>query len=66
MKRYKRLLSVLCAVVIALTATVSVNACTTFAVGKDASANGATMVAHTCDGWYDHRIQVVEGGTDAE
>ena len=66
MKRYKRLLSVLCAVVIALTATVSVNACTTFAVGKDASANGATMVAHTCDGWYDHRIQVVEGGTHAE
>lgn len=40
-------------------------ACTTTAVGKDASENGAVIVSHTCDGWYDHRIVVVEGGTHA-
>ena len=66
MKRYKRLLSVLCAVVIALTATVSVNACTTIAVGKDASADGSTMISHSVDGWYDERIEIVPGGTHAE
>ena len=66
MKRYKRLLCVLCAVVIALTATVSVNACTTIAVGKDASADGSTMISHSVDGWYDERIEIVPGGTHAE
>ena len=23
------------------------------------------LVSHTCDGWYDHRIQIVRGGTHA-
>ena len=45
---------------------ISASACTTVAVGKDASADGSVMVAHTCDGWYDHRIQIVEGGIHAD
>ncbi len=41
-------------------------ACTPLAAGKDATVDGSTMVAHTCDGWYDHRIQIVPGGTFEE
>ncbi|MDO4266652.1 MAG: C69 family dipeptidase [Eubacteriales bacterium] len=40
-------------------------ACTSLGIGKDASADGSVMVSHTCDGWYDHRIQIVEGGKHA-
>ena len=38
-------------------------ACTPMGVGKDASADGSVLVSHTCDGWYDHRIQIIPGGT---
>ena len=65
MKRFRKLICLVMAVVV-LSSLVTANACTTVAVGKDASADGSVMVAHTCDGWYDHRIQVVEGGTHAE
>jgi dipeptidase len=34
-------------------------------VGKDASVDGSVMVTHTCDGWYDHRIQIIPGGKHA-
>ena len=37
--------------------------CTVFVVGKDASVDGSVMTTHTCDGWYDARIQIVPGGT---
>ena len=37
--------------------------CTVFIVGKDASADGSVMTTHTCDGWYDSRVQIVPGGT---
>ena len=63
MKTMRRLLCLIMAVVMLSTAAIAANACTTVAVGKDASDTGAVMVAHTCDGWYDHRIQIVEGGT---
>ena len=53
------------ACVIALGTATSASACTTLAVGKDASDTGSVLVSHTCDGWYDHRIQIVEGGTHA-
>lgn len=38
-------------------------ACTSVMVGKKASANGEVLVSYTCDGWYDHRLVVVPGGT---
>jgi len=65
MKNMRRLLCLIMAVVMLSTAVIAANACTTVAVGKDASDTGAVLVAHTCDGWYDHRIQIVEGGTHA-
>ncbi len=37
-------------------------ACTSIPVSKEASADGSTMTAHTCDGWYDARTWVVPGG----
>ena len=53
------------ACVITLGTAVSAGACTTIAVGKDASADGAPMIAHSVDGWYDERIEVVKGGKHA-
>jgi dipeptidase len=38
-------------------------ACTVMMVGKNATVDGSVMTTHTCDGWYDHRIQVIPGGT---
>lgn len=64
-KNLKRLLSGALAMAMVFP-TISAYACTTVAAGKDASNNGAVLVAHTCDGWYDHRIQIVEGGTHTE
>jgi len=37
--------------------------CTSVMVGKDASVDGSVMTTHTCDGWYDNRIQIVPGQT---
>jgi len=37
--------------------------CTVILVGKDASVDGSVMTTHTCDGWYDNRIQIVPGQT---
>jgi len=65
MKRFKSLI----AVALVLTLVMSMNsafACTVMAAGKDATTDGSVMVTHTCDGWYDHRIQIVPGGTHAE
>ncbi|MCC8139013.1 MAG: C69 family dipeptidase [Lachnospiraceae bacterium] len=62
----KRGISILAAVATLACTPLSAYACTTVAVGKDASADGSVIVAHTCDGWYDHRIQIVEGGTHEE
>ena len=38
-------------------------ACTSVMVGKKATADGSVLVSYTCDGWYDHRLVVVPGGT---
>ncbi|MGM9589188.1 MAG: dipeptidase [Faecousia sp.] len=62
MKHLRRILCLVLAVVMLSTAVIAASACTTVAAGKNATDNGAVMVAHTCDGWYDHRIQIVEGG----
>ncbi len=61
----KRAASLAVAGVMLGTSTISASACTVLAVGKDASDTGSVLVSHTCDGWYDHRIQIVEGGTHA-
>ena len=62
---FKKVISLTTACVITLGTAVSASACTTLAVGKDASDTGAVLVSHTCDGWYDHRIQIVKGGKHA-
>lgn len=66
MKLLRKLVCLVMAIVMLSTAVIAANACTTIAVGKDASADGSTMVAHSVDGWYDERIEIVEGGTHAE
>ena len=66
MKTMRRILCLVMAIVMLSTAAIAANACTTVAVGKDASADGSTMVAHSVDGWYDERIEIVPGGTHAE
>ncbi|HHY46555.1 MAG TPA: peptidase C69, partial [Firmicutes bacterium] len=45
-----------------LAVVVPAYACTSIPVSKEASADGSTMTAHTCDGWYDARTWVVPGG----
>ena len=41
-------------------------ACTSMAAGKDATTDGSVLISHTCDGWYDNRIQIVPGATYEE
>ncbi|MDD4780422.1 MAG: C69 family dipeptidase [Tissierellia bacterium] len=65
MKRYRKSLVMIIAVLMLISAFTSTYACTSMGVGKDASVDGSVMVTHTCDGWYDHRIQLVEGGKHA-
>lgn len=60
----KQLLAI--ALIAAMIPSAGAFACTTTAIGKDATVDGSVIVSHTCDGWYDHRIQIVEGGTHAE
>lgn len=63
----KRILKIFVAVLL-LTSLVfqGANACTIFAVGKDASTDGSTMVSHTCDSTGDDTrlwiIPAMEGG----
>ena len=62
MKRFRKLVCLIVAIA-TLSSAIYANACTTIAVGKDASVDGSTMIAHSVDGWYDERIEVVPGGT---
>ena len=66
MKAFKKVLCLLIVATLLLSSTVMAGACTTIAVGKDASADGSTMISHSVDGWYDERIEIVPGGTHAE
>ena len=38
-------------------------ACTVLMVGKNATVDGSVMTSHTCDGWYDQRVQIIPGGS---
>ncbi|MEA3285034.1 MAG: C69 family dipeptidase [Synergistota bacterium] len=38
-------------------------ACTPIGAGRSATVDGSVMVSHTCDGWYDNRIQIIPGQT---
>ena len=55
MKLVKKLVSAILAAALVASLGGSALACTTVAVGKNASADGSVLVSHTCDGWYDHR-----------
>ncbi|HSK68062.1 MAG TPA: C69 family dipeptidase [Candidatus Limnocylindria bacterium] len=57
----RKTVSVLLAAVLVMALAAPALACTTFGVGRNASADGSVLVSHTCDGWYDHRIQIVPG-----
>ncbi len=65
MKRGKLFGFLVLSMVVIMTTT-SALACTPIAAGKGATEDGSVMVAHTCDGWYDQRIQIVPGGEYAE
>ncbi len=54
---------IILSVMLLLFLTQAAAACTPMGVGKNASADGSVMVSHTCDGWYDQRIQIIPGGT---
>jgi len=54
--KYKKLLLVSILMFAVLIFGVSVYACTSIMVAKDASVDGSVMNTHTCDGWYDNRI----------
>lgn len=68
MKKFTKVISI--ALLIALVAIESVAACTIFAVGKGASADGSTMTSHTCDSNSDDlRLWVIpsmEAGTERD
>lgn len=62
--KFKKLAIVVFAILMLTTVLgMGVYACTSIVVGKDASVDGSVMTTHTCDGWYDARIQVVPGET---
>lgn len=61
---WKKLLSIgFASVLVVGLAVDDSNACTTVIVGKKATADGSTMVSHTCDGQYDPSFRVIPGGT---
>ncbi|MDD4836198.1 MAG: C69 family dipeptidase, partial [Dethiosulfovibrio sp.] len=49
------------AVVLSAMVVGSALACTSMMAGKKATVDGSTIVSHTVDGWYDHRMQIVPG-----
>ena len=51
----------LCVTLLVLATAGSALACTVTAIGKKATVDGSVMTSHTCDGWYDNRIQVIKG-----
>lgn len=62
MKRIRKCFIMFIAILMVVSTFTSAYACTSMGVGKDASVDGSVMVTHTCDGWYDHRIQIIPGG----
>ena len=64
MRRFRKLASIAMSLTLGASMSASM-ACTVVAAGKDATVDGSTIIAHTCDSWYDHRIQVIPGGKHA-
>lgn len=62
MKRFRNCIIVLITVLMVMSTISTAYACTSMGIGKDASVDGSVMVTHTCDGWYDNRIQIIPGG----
>jgi len=63
MKFKKLTIAVFVALILTTVLGMGASACTSVVVGKDASVDGSVMTTHTCDGWYDARIQVIPGQT---
>jgi dipeptidase len=59
----RKLLVLSLVVALVMMVSVSAFACTSIMVGKNASADGSVMTAHTCDGNYDARIRIIPGQT---
>ena len=57
----KKLLVLIFALVVSLSF-----ACTDIVVGKAASTDGSVITSHTCDGWYDSRLQIIPAADHAE
>lgn len=60
MKRFIKFITII--LIILFLSSITASACTSIMVGKKASVDGSVMTTHTCDGWYDHRIQIIPGG----
>src|SRR5512138_2191348 len=40
--------------------------CTSIPVDKEATVDGSCMTSHSCDGHYEVRVHIVQGGTHAK
>ena len=60
--KYRSWLKALAVATLVTVSAGSAWACTVFMVGKNATVDGSVMTSHTCDGWYDQRIQIIPGG----
>ncbi|HQK25700.1 MAG TPA: C69 family dipeptidase [Synergistaceae bacterium] len=60
--KYRSWLKALAVATLVTVSAGSAWACTVFMVGKNATVDGSVMTSHTCDGWYDQRVQIIPGG----
>ncbi|NLB54828.1 MAG: peptidase C69 [Lentisphaerae bacterium] len=62
MKSFRNIICLLLIATVMFSSSLLAEACTTIAAGKDATVDGSTLIAHSVDGWYDERIEIVPGG----